>query len=179
MGRQNDNKIIESLRTITNADNAWSKLGKVIDTDETLGTCTVETLDSAVQYTNVRISAGQDFNSIRIPAIDSIVIISFLNSDNAYVSLIDEAGKYKITVVDEEGETASLRDILERQNQVIRSYVDEISTAINAATFKHPYGPTIAEPINKVQFDQAKDNADTELDAIDDEIDRLFLPDED
>lgn len=75
---------------------------KVTAVDKATSTCDVEPLNGDAEIFGVKLQADEtaDFGVIPIPAIDSNVIVQFLDKSNAFVSLIAQIESYLIKIND-------------------------------------------------------------------------------
>lgn len=179
MSKENSKRIRDLLKGIVadTKDELYSRLCIAHSIDKEKNVCDCSPIDSigGADFEGVRLSPTQGSDNVVYPKEGSTVIISFLNSENAYISSVNVTDKHKIAVSDDEGEfITSQKKILKEQNLALKTFAESIIEAINVATFKHPYGPTIAEPINKTQFDDSLSTFTDELERIDGEIDELY-----
>ncbi len=76
----------------------YSERATVMAVDTEKNTCTVETVEDQSEIVNVQISAyiGATFGLLLIPAVDSIVTISFYSKDEAFISKTSRLESFKI-----------------------------------------------------------------------------------
>jgi hypothetical protein len=141
-------QIRDSLKEITKQSIPYSRICLVNTVDEANFVCDVSPIDNLdVELYDIRLSGNKTPTSVQIPTIGTEVIVSFLDETNGYISMFSQIDKIWIANNDE-----NLKAIL-------TDYIEGLHDSLMAATFKHPQGPTLPEPINKIQFEQARDAA--------------------
>lgn len=126
----------------------YSIVGKVKDIDGVERTVTVEPINGDADVLGVRLQASQDLNTgiVVFPKLNSFVVVTFLNRNTGFISLVSEVDNIVI-----QNDTESLKDIL---NDLIKQ--------INLLTVTTAVGPS-GTPINFLNFE-----------AIDKRINKLF-----
>lgn len=150
-----NSKIKELLTKITVENkNEFSKLVKIISVDDDNFTCECQPLDGTPNFFDVRFTASDSPSFIIYPKVDSICIINYLDVQNAYISKNEVADKYTF-----KNDDADLKEIL-------KTYIDDLHSALGAATWSTAQGPTVPGAINSTQFDKAKSDAKDKIDKL-------------
>ena len=173
----NSKRIAELMNQITKQDSGFSRLCKAYNVDSENNKCDCEPIDNigGASYTGVLLSPTKNSDNIRIPKEGSTVIVSFLNTQKAFISQINVTEKHKIASSDSEGVLiSSQKQIEKKRNEALKVFAKSLYDSIMLATFKHPYGPTSPEPINKTQFDDSLDAFNESIDDIDQDIENLY-----
>ena len=137
-------------------------------------TCDVTPISNKdIIYYNVKLSSDITGTNVNIPVIGSRVIITFLDNNQAYVTMFSLVEKFitKSTNADGVEESDDKQFFLDFTN-FLREYTETLHQAIDNLTLKHPLGATIPLPINKSEFDQAKEKLDNNLDLLDNIINK-------
>jgi hypothetical protein len=92
--------IITSIREIAKTDKAYSLSCLVNGVDTSTNTCDVEPLDGSSDILNVKLIA-QSNGLLIYPKINSLVIVSFLDPNNGFVSMYSDIDDIKIKVENE------------------------------------------------------------------------------
>ena len=85
-----------------NNDEIYSQLATVTKVDKSTNTCTVSPINGDPQIFDVKFSPSDSADFLQIPKVNSIVVVSFLNKDNAFVSMFSEVDRYTIKSRDED-----------------------------------------------------------------------------
>lgn len=138
--------IIDLLRkALENDEEIYSKPCKVISVDEGELTCDVEPLDGDAEVLGVRLGSSVDSGFYCVPEEDSIVLVSFISKEAAFVSAFGKVEKVVFTASDKlviKSEKESLKDLLE-----------ETLDAIQQITVPTGTGPS-GTPVNATVFSQ-------------------------
>ncbi len=92
--------IINSIREIAKTDKAYSLTCLVNAVDTSENTCDVEPLDGTSDILNVKLIV-QDNGLLIYPKVNSLVTVSFLDPNNAFVSMYSIIDDFKIKVENE------------------------------------------------------------------------------
>lgn len=129
----NIREIIQELNK-TN-DEIYSLIGKVTKVDKDKNTCTVEPIDGTPKIFDVKFSPSDSIDFLIVPKVDSMVVVSFMNKDNAFVSMFSEVDKYTIKSSEEDLKTI-LSDLIDTINQMtVTTAMGASGTPINIADF--------------------------------------------
>ena len=112
------------------------------------GFADIEPLDGSAELQDVRIIADDSATFKATPKVGSVVICTFLDNDNAFISQLSEVDKYTIA-----NSSESLKTILK-----------DLISAIRTATWATPAGNTLAPPINDTQFTSISNSIDNLFD---------------
>ena len=138
-------------------DEMYSVVGEVSEVDETARTCTVQPANGTAKIIGCRLQSGIDSESgfVMVPKDGSNVVVSFLNKDAGFVTLMDEVDKIIIDCDDVafnggdngglviSGETASkLNDIENKVNSILNTLKGV--TVPLAPTGSYPFAPLFA-----------------------------------
>ena len=93
-------------------------------------------LDGSADLLDVRIVADSSATFRVTPLLNSVVVCTFLDNDNAFISQLSEADKYSIA----------------NNSESLRSLLEDLIGAVRAITVTTPAGPSVAPLINDVQF---------------------------
>ena len=136
------NDLENMLKQIVGNQKVFSKICKVDSVDKDKLTCDVYTLEDDTFYDEVSLSPTNTGNFIQFPKVDSIVIVSFLDDSNCYISQMSEIEGYYISNSDN-----SFLDLM-----------NDLFSAIKNISLTHPYGPTQPQGvINQAEFDAVQD----------------------
>jgi len=97
---------------------------------------TIEPLDESADLLDVRVVADDSATFKVSPKVGSVVICTFLDNDNAFISQISEADKYLIANTSE-----SLKDLL-----------TDLVDAVRNITVTTPSGPSTLPILNDAEF---------------------------
>jgi hypothetical protein len=167
--------IQDTLNKLTEKPEYNSKQGEVIDIDLDNFTCEIKPFDGEANYLGVKLSAVPNASNILIPVVGSIVIISFLDKDNAFVSMTSANEKTIVRSIDEEGEIqASLITVVEQYVDEMKSAIDDLKGATAASTYATPAGVSAVAPINIVDYNSAYEAMNSSLDSYLEEMQKIF-----
>lgn len=128
------------------AQDTKSMIGKVTEVDVNERTCTVlplqyEKEDDELVIYDVMFQAGGSSNSglTLVPKIDSLVMVSFIEEDTAYISLMSDVDKISI----------------KSEQEDLKAILTDMLTAIEQLTVPTGVGPS-GVPINLASFTQIK-----------------------
>lgn len=95
-GKQNIKQLLNEI--VKNRDEIFSIVAKVTSVDESERTCDVEPLNGDAEIFGVRLQSDIDGTNgfVMIPAVDSNVIVTFLNNTTGFVSLCSSVEKIHV-----------------------------------------------------------------------------------
>jgi len=128
-------KIKEIIRELSESgEQVYSLVCKVLSVDETNRTCEVEPIDGSAGIPETRLQANINLNSgfILFPAIDSHVVVCFLNKNAAFVALFSEVDKVHLRG-DQLGGLIKVEDLVTRLNNV-ENDLNDLKTVFNSWT---------------------------------------------
>jgi hypothetical protein len=96
------------LKAIDTGEEKYCQVCKVLTVDKDANTCDVEPLNGGAELVEIRLQAQNSKGIVAYPMEGSIVIVSFLNKDDGYISMLSEIESYAL-----ETATESLKDLLE------------------------------------------------------------------
>jgi hypothetical protein len=96
----------------------------------------ISPLDGSADLLDVRIVADSSATFRVTPLLNSVVVCTFLDNDNAFISQLSEADKYSIA----------------NNSESLRSLLEDLIGAVREITVTTPSGPSVAPLINDVQF---------------------------
>jgi hypothetical protein len=119
----------QSLKdTVFDGEEIYSMLCSVVSVE--FPTCTVKPLDDEIEIDGIRLIADdKEKGIIPSPAIDSIVIVSFLDDSNGFVSLFSEIDSIGLRG-DEFGGLVKVYELIEQLN-IMTDRIDTLYNAIN------------------------------------------------
>lgn len=152
------NEIRELLRQLIGDSVVFpSYAAEVLAVDNEKHTCKVRVIASGLELNAVAIQAGITSGGIYPkPAPGSVVIVTFLNSASAFVSLMSDIEN--LTLIGELGEGLPIAsEITKRLNAIEKAFNDFLSE-YKAHNHQHPQGPTTAfvAPSTLSELEQTK-----------------------
>lgn len=122
---------------IQNNEEIYSKIMKVTAVDLSTYTCTCIDVGTDLEYYNIRLQK----HFISIPLVNSYVIVSFLDKENAFVSLIEEVDTY----------------IIKNNDVDLKNILSDLLSALKALTVTTNMGAS-GTPINIQDFIAVENN---------------------
>ena len=123
-------------KTIDDGAEIYSIIGKVASVNKSKRTCVVEPINGSPKIYGVRYTATESdaVGFIANPATDAFVVVTFLDDNNAFVSLVTEFEN--VTIKNKGGDLKEiLLDIIKMiKTATFPTPAGQSSTAINAAT---------------------------------------------
>ena len=136
------NDLENMLKQIVGNQKVFSKICKVDSVDNDKLTCDVYTIEDDTFYDNVSLSPTNTGNFIQFPKVDSIVIVSFLDDSNCFVSQMSEIEGYYIS-----NEDNSFLDLM-----------NDLFTAISNIQVQTNYGASLPKSVvNQAEFNSVQD----------------------
>jgi hypothetical protein len=93
-------------------------------------------LDGSADLLDVRIFADSSATFKVTPLLGSVVVCSFIDNDNAFITQLSEADKYRIA----------------NSSESLRSLLEDLIGAIRGITVTTPSGPSTAPLLNDASF---------------------------
>jgi hypothetical protein len=112
----------------------YSVVGKVVSINN--GFAEIEPLDGSANLLDVRVVADSASSPVAIPLVNSIVICTFLDNDNAFISQISEVDKYRIA----------------NTSESLKSLLEDLIGAIQRIVVTTPAGPSTLPLVNDAEF---------------------------
>lgn len=138
--------IQEALNKLLPREEVYSKIGKVLSVNETDKTCEVQPIDGGANILGVMICANQSGKIEIFPKLDSLAIVTFLGKNVAYLGLISEVDKIRITIeqqellIDSTGVSIAGKLGVKSQTADLKSAVNELIDFILAIQVITPAG---------------------------------------
>lgn len=157
----NNNEIKNALRKITER-NEQDYCGRFIvsSVDETAKTCYCESIDPSVaDIADVQLIADNKTGFLIIPSVDSIVTISFLSNQTAYVSQFSKFDKMLLNG-DSYGGLVQIKALVDKLN-ALEDWINKFTVIFNALTL--PVSGSTAGPPASPLTDIFIDTTITEL----------------
>ena len=156
-----ENDLAGALKTITKtSDEVYAKVCEVLEIDQDEKTVNVKPVDDTAEIYNVRLQAESETGGLVLfPKVGSMVLVVFINKNNAAVVNTSEIEKLELVIenselqidkdkflfkreqvqleVDQEG------FLLKKENETLKKLMADLITAIKALKFTTNNGPTI------------------------------------
>ena len=156
-----ENDLAGALKNITKtSDEVYAKVCEVLEIDQDEKTVNVKPVDDTAEIYNVRLQAESESGGLVLfPKVGSMVLIVFINKNNAAVVNTSEIEKLELVIenselqidkdkflfkreqvqleVDQEG------FLLKKENETLKKLMADLITAIKALKFTTNNGPTI------------------------------------
>lgn len=146
MGNVDYGKTRDVLRQLTQQSSSFSRLCVVNSVDEDELLCDVSPVENLdIEFFDVQLSATKDGTIVNIPTVGSNVIISFIDEENAYISMFSEIEK----------------QIIGTKDDTLLTILTDLFGAIDNMSHNTAQGPTVQIPINKAEFDGILDRIKT------------------
>jgi hypothetical protein len=132
----------DALRSLVKPNNdGFSKVCTIDSVDLTTLTCYCVPLNDDADIINVRLMANIDNGFLLIPEVNSIVVVSFLSDDSAYVSLVSKVSEVQLNgknfdgLVKVQELTDKLNALENKVNDLITACSSKIVTLAPSGTF--------------------------------------------
>ena len=156
-----ENDLAGALKTITKtSDEVYAKVCEVLEIDQDEKSVNVKPVDDTAEIYNVRLQAESETGGLVLfPKVGSMVLVVFINKNNAAVVNTSEIEKLELVIekselqidkdkflfkreqvqleVDQEG------FLLKKENETLKKLMADLITAIKALKFTTNNGPTI------------------------------------
>jgi hypothetical protein len=132
----------DALRSLVKPNNdGFAKVCTIDSVDLTTLTCYCVPLNGDADIINVRLMANIDNGFLLIPEVNSIVVVSFLSDDSAYVSLVSKVSEVNLNgknfdgLVKVQELTDKLNALENKVNDLITACSSQIVTLAPSGTF--------------------------------------------
>mgnify|MGYP000211112712 CR=1 FL=1 len=132
----------DALRSLVKPNNdGFSKVCTIDSVDLTTLTCYCVPLNDDADIINVRLMANIDNGFLLIPEVNSIVVVSFLSDDSAYVSLVSKVSEVQLNgknfdgLVKVQELTDKLNALENKVNDLITACSSQVVTLAPSGTF--------------------------------------------
>jgi hypothetical protein len=132
----------DALRSLVKPNNdGFAKVCTVDSVDLTTLTCYCVPLNDDADIINVRLMANIDNGFLLIPEVNSIVVVSFLSDDSAYVSLVSKVSEVQLNgknfdgLVKVQELTDKLNALENKVNDLITACSSQVVTLAPSGTF--------------------------------------------
>jgi hypothetical protein len=132
----------DALRSLVKPNNdGFSKVCTIDSVDLTTLTCYCVPLNNDADIINVRLMANIDNGFLLIPEVNSIVVVSFLSDDSAYVSLVSKVSEVQLNgknfdgLVKVQELTDKLNALENKVNDLITACSSQVVTLAPSGTF--------------------------------------------
>ena len=156
-----ENDLAGALKTITKtSDEVYAKVCEVLEIDQDEKTVNVKPVDDTAEIYNVRLQAESETGGLVLfPKVGSMVLVVFINKNNAAVVNTSEIEKLELVI--ENSELQIDKDkflfkreqvqfgvdqngfLLKKENENLKKLMADLITAIKALKFTTNNGPTI------------------------------------
>ena len=148
----------DALRSLVKPNNdGFSKVCTIDSVDLTLLTCYCVPLNGDADIINVRLMANIDNGFLLIPEVESIVVVSFLSDDSAYVSLVSKVSEIQLNgknfdgLVKVQELTDKLNALENKVNDLITACQSQVVTLAPSGTFPLASFFTSVTPLTPTQ----------------------------
>ena len=132
----------DALRSLVKPNNdGFAKVCTIDSVDLTTLTCYCVPINDDADIINVRLMANIDNGFLLIPEVNSIVVVSFLSDDSAYVSLVSKVSEVQLNgknfdgLVKVQELTDKLNALENKVNDLITACSSQIVTLAPTGTF--------------------------------------------
>ena len=151
----------DALRSLVKPNNdGYSKVCTIDSVDLIKLTCYCVPLNDDADIINVRLMANIDNGFLLIPEVNSIVVVSFLSDDSAYVSLVSKVSEVQLNgknfdgLVKVQELTDKLNALENKVNDLITACSSQIVTLAPSGTFPlAPYFTSVTPLIPTQQLE--------------------------
>lgn len=133
-----DNENISSVikKISKSSDEVYAKVCKVIDVNTTDNTVDVKPVDETAEIFDVRLQADTENKGlVLIPKIGSMVVVVFLNKDNAVVANTSELDKITMNIATCTLQIDGQGFLLKKQNETLKKLMSDLLSAIKQMSF--------------------------------------------
>jgi hypothetical protein len=121
----------DALRSLVKPNNdGFSKVCTIDSVDLTTLTCYCVPLNDDADIINVRLMANIDNGFLLIPEVNSIVVVSFLSDDSAYVSLVSKVSEVQLNGKNFDG-LVKVQELTDKLN-ALENKVNDLITACSS-----------------------------------------------
>lgn len=158
---ENEPNIAGVIKKISkSSDEVYAKVCEVLEVNATDKTIDVKPIDDTAEIFNVRLQAESETGGlVLIPKVGSMVLVVFLNKNNAAVVNTSKITNYELKIencellIDKDGFLLKREDVqfqidqegflLKKENETLKKLMADLITAIKALKFTTNNGPTI------------------------------------
>lgn len=158
---ENEPNIAGVIKKISkSSDEVYAKVCEVLEVNATDKTIDVKPIDDTAEIFNVRLQAESETGGlVLIPKVGSMVLVVFLNKNNAAVVNTSEITNYELKIencellIHKDGFLLKREDVqfqidqegflLKKENETLKKLMADLITAIKALKFTTNNGPTI------------------------------------
>lgn len=169
------NNVKELLQELVGVRKEYAKnldIAKVISVDKSKNLCTVLLIKEDVIMNNVLLSVSETATYVAYPAVDSIIIIGYLDSLNPIAIMFSDVEQVVEGVVTNDLTVKVLLDFMVESNKTLMS---DLFDALKQAVWNTSAGPTVPSPQNQVIFDQILQKYKDDLDQTSDYIKNIYF----
>lgn len=169
------NNLRELLQQLVGVRKEYAKnldIAKVVAVDKEKNSCTVNLIKEDVIMNNVLLNVSETSNYVAYPAIDSIILIGYIDENNPIVLMFSDIEKIVEGVVANETTVKVMLDSMVTANQKM---AEDLFKALSQAIWNTSAGPTVPIPQNQVQFDQVLQQYKNDLSQTSDYIKDIYL----
>lgn len=148
----------DALRSLVKPNNdGFSKVCTIDSVDLTKLTCYCMPLNGDADIINVRLMANIDNGFLLVPEVESIVVVSFLSDDSAYVSLVSKVSEIQLNgknfdgLVKVQELTDKLNALENKINDLITACQSQVVTLAPSGTFPLASFFTSVTPLTPTQ----------------------------
>ncbi len=148
----------DALRSLVKPNNdGFSKVCTIDSVDLTTLTCYCMPLNGDADIINVRLMANINNGFLLVPEVESIVVVSFLSDDSAYVSLVSKVSEIQLNgknfdgLVKVQELTDKLNALENKVNDLITACQSQVVTLAPSGTFPLASFFTSVTPLTPTQ----------------------------
>lgn len=135
----------DAIKKLANSnDEVYAKVCEVLEIDQDEKTVNVKPIDDTAEIYNVRLQAESETGGLVLfPKVGSMVLVVFINKNNAAVVNTSEIEKLELVIESVELKIDSTGFLLKKENETLKKLMADLITAIKALKFTTNNGPTI------------------------------------
>lgn len=142
-------------------DEVYAKVCEVLEIDQNEKTVNIKPVDDTAEIYNVRLQAESETGGLVLfPKVGSMVLVVFINKNNAAVVNTSEIEKLELLIEDVQIKVDKTGFLLRKQNETLKKLMSDLLSAIEAMSFTVTTPDTINGGttllINKAQFTAIK-----------------------
>ena len=134
---ENEPNIAGVIKKISqSSDEVYAKVCKVLEVNATDKTIDVKPIDDTAEIFNVRLQAESETGGlVLIPKVGSMVLVVFLNKNNAAVVNTSEIEKFELVIENVELQIDKDGFLLKKDNETLKKLMADLIAAIEAMSF--------------------------------------------
>ena len=142
---ENEPNISGVIKKISkSSDEVYAKVCEVLEVNMQETTVDVKPIDGTAEIFDVRLQAESETGGLVIfPKVGSMVLVVFLNKNNAAVVNTSEIEKFSLVIEPCTFEVDSTGFLLKKENETLKKLIADLIKAIKAMKFTTNNGPTI------------------------------------